>query len=171
MRNSRRLFFVCVITIFATIFKVQSANAGLPDGPFLVWANIGTENKEGVDKIVRNFLSNQSSGDLCDDTANGWIIYTKTRPDGFSDNLLQEALLDNSTVSKKKLKQLIRNFRAPGIKDGLDGVVVFAEKKGKYILSMDANGKIVRSKEIEQTTKERSVTDAFCDALPSIYRR
>lgn len=161
------------ILLTLLIFSHTGATfAGSPSRPYLVWANLSEKNRPNITFIIRSYVDSLPGDEFCNDSAFGWIVYTKSRPAGIQNDLIREALDHHNSTTKRSIANKLRSFRAaPEVNDGLDGVIAYSEIAQPHMASIDARGRIRESMTIQNINDSKQIIDAFCSVIPEIYRR
>lgn len=166
--------FTTQVIIFLIIFLSihDSSNAGLPSGPYIAWVNLHEDTKPHITKSIREFLKTQQDQAICDGLLSGWVVYTKRRPEGISNELVSKAFDQQDAIARQALVKALKAFRdKPDIDNGLDGVVAYSEANSPHIISLDTHGKIIRSKPLRNANDAEELVNAFCSTRPEVYRK
>jgi hypothetical protein len=163
------LFITWVAAIL--LFTTNNCSAGSPAGPYLVWANLHENTKSEITTKIKAFTQTQENGSFCEEHAAEWIMYIKKRPKGMSNELLAKAIDQNDDTAKQLIKRNLLSFREQPIDNGLDGIIAYSEHNKPHMISIDAHGKIKRSKTIRDINSPHEISTAFCSVMPEIYRR
>lgn len=147
------------------------ARAGTASGPYIVWVNLEEATTSQPSVALHNYLQTQPGDEFCGGTAMGWIVFTKTRPAGMTNQLVSRALVDKNPSARRKLLSLIKSFKDSDVDDGVDGVVAFTKRNGSHMIAIDARGHIKESEPIVTDRDSKTLVDAFCKVYPENFRQ
>jgi hypothetical protein len=166
----RKAFF-----LFAFAFSSLSY-AGYAGGPYVVWVNLDRSiDGKRVDKIIANFATRKSVN--CDGQ---WkmgdsLLYMVARPSSISDSLIEDVFLRNDKIQMKRLSLALKNHRDADFPshEGLDGIIIYSNKRDAKIMSFTKGRRKVESLRIAsqgELPPKKDIEDAFCALLPPITR-
>ena len=166
MMRSMRIPYLLFVLLLAAWGQARAGSAG---GPRLVWIDLDKNHR--ATQPVKDFVNSQPSDLYCDGDGYGLAFYMQKRPAGLTDSLIRAAIVERKPKARAAVLKIMKSFKDPdeGIKDGLDGVVVFANVEGLRIISMDARGSIARSKPVSLDAPQ-TLSKALCSVTPMIYR-
>ncbi len=157
---------LAVVLLFGMLGQAHAGSAGAPR---LVWVDL--EKNHPATQAIKDFVNSQPEDIYCDGDGYGLAFYIDKRPAGLTNSLVRQAVVANNARAKAAVLQIMRSFKDAdeGIKDGLDGVVVFVDLDGLRMISMDARGKIARSAPASLQSPH-SLSAALCSVTPMNYR-
>jgi hypothetical protein len=169
MKNFLKKTVAGIFCLVATVF----ANAGFPSGPYIVWVDLEEGRNLQMTVKLLSYIKNLKPNTFCGDTAAGWILYIHSRPDGITNALVENALVNNNDKSKKNLLSLINNYRdkITETNEGLDGVILYSSKGEGRLVSMDAKGKTLSIPYGKYSEEKNEFPKKFCEINPKIYRK
>jgi len=161
--------------IFALAFSPFSF-AGYAGGPYVVWVNLDRSvNGKRVDKIIANFATSKSVNCGGQWKMGDSLLYMVARPSSISDSLVEDVFLRNDKIQMKRLSLALKNHRDADFPshEGLDGVVIYSNKRDAKIMSFTKGRRKIESVRIAspgELPSKQDIEDAFCALLPPITR-
>lgn len=166
MMHSVKILHLMLVLLFAAWGQAHAGSAGAPR---LVWVDLDKGHR-GTEPI-RDFVNSQPADLYCDGDGYGLAFYMKDRPAGLTDALIRDAVVERESKARAAVLKIMRAFKDPSenIKDGLDGIIVFAELDGLRMISMDARGHIAKSQPVSLDAPQ-TLSKALCSVTPMNYR-
>jgi hypothetical protein len=147
------------------------AFAGMPDGPYIVFADLSKNSEQKISSILKSYMDSDRQGKFCEEISRNPIIFLKKRPNGLDNAILQKAIIKKDKASINSIQKTLTQYQMPpDIQDGLDGVIVYDESNGPAMLSIGLRSKKIRIFKIQNTDNSESVIDAFCTVIPPTLR-
>jgi hypothetical protein len=152
--------------------------AGYREDRLVVWINLEEASDHlNVSKVIANFINSRRVDTECGVhwRDGGSILYMKKRPHQITNDLIREVFIQRKEASLQRLNYLLKSFRGPedGVRDGLDGVMVYSNNNGPHMMNFIANKKTIKAYPLalkNSTPTTRDIEDAFCILLPPITR-
>ncbi len=151
------------------LFCLTLSQAGVPDGPFLVFVDVGRSPGLAA-KAVKSYMDSERGGDFCGRIARSPLIFMRKRPEGLDDRLLRSAMIAKDAGAIRRVQKILIDFRyEDDVRQGLDGVVAFADDGAPKMLGLGIKGG-VSAVRMKSGSVSDEVVSAFCSAIPRTYR-
>lgn len=142
------------------------AGAGSVEGPYVIWMNLGTTNKNAVDERVKKYLD--SGDDFCWQRGSS-IMYMQQRPKEMTEQLVRDGLISRDRAAIRKLKKILKQ-EFPEAGSELDGIIVFTEHDGPRFTSITTGSGKIQSTRISSTEDQKKLGFSLCYVMPPITR-
>ena len=144
---------------------LPSAQAGWVEGPYVVWVNL--PKTQAVDARIKAFVD--ADREQC--WSDGALLYMRKRPEGVTDELARQAVVERQPQAQARLRQLLD--RGVDELPALDGLVVYWQgPQGQPMMGSWSRLKgRVRHASALGAQGQLALSETFCQVLPPISRK
>jgi len=157
---------ILVASIFIDLASGQAV-AGSAEGPFVIWSNLGSADKNIINGIIKNYLL--SGDDLCWEPSSSGMYMTK-RPAEMTDDLIRDAVILKKRAAIEKLNRQLLKYEHSTTWTGFDGVIVYTDQNGPRLTSFTVKSKKIKTVEIPDIDNSGDIRFAVCGVMPPITR-
>lgn len=156
-----------LVASIAIALSSEQATAGLVDGPFVIWENLGKAKKDIMDTKVKQYLN--SGDDLCWEMGSS-LMYMRKRPAEINDELIRDGLILKKRAAIEKLNRQLLKYKSSPIWKGFDGIIAYTDQNGPRLTSFTVGSKKIKSVEISDINIPGDIRFAVCGVMPPITR-
>lgn len=155
---------ILLLLSFAVLVPCHAGDAGAPN---IVWVNLSEPEEKRVNMLIADIVS--ADKPMCWNAYESHI-YMKKRPNGVTNKLVREALVNRDTYSLHRLNAILSSYRDKYTK-GLDGVIAYASGDQPKMIGLTTGDRLPKTDVVAPSQNRNAIEASFCMVMPTTVRR